>query len=159
MSSRPRSALFAALLLCLWIVPLTAAESTISTALPAWGTEPTPNGVRIVYRLIPLRPIDKLEFEGNLGLSEGDLRSAVRESLGTSLAINRIETAKGVLRQRYFDKGYDAAQVDHQLVPRTNPDRSTLSICITNCGIRQSMCRKTGCWDSGAQKYCGLLKQ
>ena len=43
MSSRPRSALFAAVLLCLWIVPLTAAQSTISTALPAWGTEPTPN--------------------------------------------------------------------------------------------------------------------
>lgn len=42
---------------------------------------------------------------------------------------------------------------------KKNPDRSTLSICITNCGIRQSMCRKTGCWDSGAQKYCGLLKQ
>src|SRR6186713_977581 len=35
-------------------------------------TEPTPNGVRVVYRLIPLRPIDRLEFEGNLGLSEGD---------------------------------------------------------------------------------------
>ena len=43
MSSRPRSALFAAVLLCLWIVPLTAAQSTVSTALPAWGTEPTPN--------------------------------------------------------------------------------------------------------------------
>jgi hypothetical protein len=42
---------------------------------------------------------------------------------------------------------------------KKNPDRSTLSICITNCGIRQSMCRKTGCWDTGAQKYCGLLKQ
>jgi hypothetical protein len=42
---------------------------------------------------------------------------------------------------------------------KKNPDRSTLSICMTNCGIRQSMCRKTGCWDSGAQKYCGLLKQ
>ena len=98
-------------------------------------TEPTPNGVRIVYRLIPLRPIDKLEFEGNLGLSEGDLRSAVRESLGTSLAINRIETAKGVLRQRYFDKGYDAAQIDHQLVPRTNPDRSTLLFTI-DAGMR-----------------------
>lgn len=40
-----------------------------------------------------------------------------------------------------------------------NPDRSTLSICVTNCGARQSLCKKTGCWDTGAQKYCGLLKQ
>jgi hypothetical protein len=42
---------------------------------------------------------------------------------------------------------------------KKNPDRSTLSICITNCGLRQSVCMKTGCWDSGMQKYCGLLKQ
>jgi hypothetical protein len=42
---------------------------------------------------------------------------------------------------------------------KKNPDRSTLSICITNCGVRQSACMKNGCWDSGFQKYCGLLKQ
>ncbi|HUL89947.1 MAG TPA: hypothetical protein VLU23_17425 [Pseudolabrys sp.] len=42
---------------------------------------------------------------------------------------------------------------------KKNPDRSTLSICITNCGVRQSACMKNGCWDSGIQKYCGLLKQ
>jgi hypothetical protein len=40
-----------------------------------------------------------------------------------------------------------------------SPDRSTIAICVTNCGTRQSMCMKTGCWDSGFQKYCGLLKQ
>jgi len=42
---------------------------------------------------------------------------------------------------------------------KKNPDRSYLSICITNCGARQSICMKTGCWDSGAQKYCSLLRQ
>jgi hypothetical protein len=42
---------------------------------------------------------------------------------------------------------------------KKNPDRSTLAICLTNCGARQSLCKKTGCWDSGTQKYCGLLKQ
>ena len=38
-------------------------------------------------------------------------------------------------------------------------DRSTVTICVTNCGVRNAMCKKTGCWDSGVQKYCGLLKQ
>jgi hypothetical protein len=42
---------------------------------------------------------------------------------------------------------------------KKNPDRAALSICLTNCGARQSLCKKTGCWDSGTQKYCGLLKQ
>ena len=98
-------------------------------------TEPTPDGVRVVFRLTPLRPIDRLEFEGNLGLPEGELRSAMRESLGTALAANRIETAKGVLRQRYLDKGYPSARIDHQLVPRTDPDRSTLLFTIES-GMR-----------------------
>lgn len=34
-----------------------------------------------------------------------------------------------------------------------------LSICVTNCGQRQAMCVKTGCWDNGSQKYCGLLRR
>jgi hypothetical protein len=38
-------------------------------------------------------------------------------------------------------------------------DRASISTCVTNCGARQSSCMKTGCWDSGAQRYCGLLKQ
>jgi hypothetical protein len=40
-----------------------------------------------------------------------------------------------------------------------NLDRSTIPTCVTNCGARQSLCMKTGCWDNGLQKYCGLLKQ
>ena len=27
------------------------------------------------------------------------------------------------------------------------------------CGARASYCMKTGCWDNGAQRYCGLAKQ
>jgi hypothetical protein len=40
-----------------------------------------------------------------------------------------------------------------------SPDRGSISTCITNCGLRQSLCMKIGCWDTGFQKYCGLLKQ
>ena len=38
-------------------------------------------------------------------------------------------------------------------------DRSSISACVTSCGLRQSACMKSGCWDSGPQRYCGLLKQ
>lgn len=38
-------------------------------------------------------------------------------------------------------------------------DRGSISTCVTNCGLRQSLCMKTGCWDNGFQKYCGLQKQ
>jgi len=39
------------------------------------------------------------------------------------------------------------------------PNRASISVCITNCGARQAMCVRTGCWDSGTQRYCGLARQ
>lgn len=39
------------------------------------------------------------------------------------------------------------------------PPGSSITFCLTNCGARQSVCMKTGCWDNGTQRYCGLLKQ
>ena len=40
-----------------------------------------------------------------------------------------------------------------------NPDRTVAARCTANCHIRQSNCIKSGCWDSGTFKYCGLMKQ
>ena len=36
--------------------------------------------------------------------------------------------------------------------------RMTVSVCVTGCGARLSACVKTGCWDNGTQRYCGLSK-
>jgi hypothetical protein len=40
-----------------------------------------------------------------------------------------------------------------------NPNRAFTSNCIANCRARQSVCKQTGCWDSGTNKYCGLTRQ
>ncbi len=40
-----------------------------------------------------------------------------------------------------------------------NPNGSTVSACVTACGARQSYCMKTGCWNNGASRYCGLTRQ
>jgi carboxypeptidase family protein len=40
---RPQSVVLAVALLCLWVIPLSGAQTAISTSLPAWGTEPSPN--------------------------------------------------------------------------------------------------------------------
>lgn len=37
--------------------------------------------------------------------------------------------------------------------------RGPVNVCLTECGARASYCMKTGCWDNGAQRYCGLAKQ
>ena len=36
---------------------------------------------------------------------------------------------------------------------------SATGACIANCNARQSMCKQTGCWDNGVNRYCGLLRQ
>ncbi|MBS0534632.1 MAG: hypothetical protein JSR72_11295 [Proteobacteria bacterium] len=37
--------------------------------------------------------------------------------------------------------------------------KTMLSTCLTACGVRRSACMRTGCWDNGQQRYCGLAKQ
>src|SRR5665647_1551226 len=34
------------------------------------------------------------------------------------------------------------------------PDRASLTTCITNCGARQAICVRTGCWNSGSNRLC-----
>jgi len=39
----------------------------------------------------------------------------------------------------------------------TNP--SVTTNCVTNCRTRRSVCMRTGCWDNGHSKYCGLARR
>ncbi len=38
-------------------------------------------------------------------------------------------------------------------------NRTAVAACITDCGARQVMCVRTGCWDNGTNRYCGLTRQ
>ena len=37
-------------------------------------------------------------------------------------------------------------------------NRAAIPSCITDCNARQNMCVRTGCWDNGANRYCGLAR-
>jgi hypothetical protein len=37
--------------------------------------------------------------------------------------------------------------------------RLAVSKCLETCHASQNICMRTGCWDSGTSRYCGLLKQ
>ncbi len=39
----------------------------------------------------------------------------------------------------------------------TNP--SITSNCVTNCHTRRSICMRTGCWDNGTVRFCGLARR
>jgi hypothetical protein len=37
--------------------------------------------------------------------------------------------------------------------------RTAVAKCLATCHASQQFCMRTGCWDSGISRYCGLLKQ
>jgi hypothetical protein len=37
--------------------------------------------------------------------------------------------------------------------------RATISNCLELCRASRQICLRTGCWDNGTSRYCGLLKQ
>lgn len=92
-------------------------------------------GVALVYELVPLHLVERLEFRGNLGLSESVLRRAVVERFGAAPAIGRATAAAERLEELYRDSGYLAAR----LVPRAevehDPER-TILVFEANAGPR-----------------------
>ena len=88
--------------------------------------EPASGGVRLRYVLVPLHPVDRVEFRGTLGVSEGDLRRVVTERLGRVPAASRAGEAADALGLLYRQRGYPGAQITPRVEETHDPDRATL---------------------------------
>src|SRR5947207_1401587 len=62
-------------------------------------------GVRVLYRLVPAHPIDRVEFRGTLGLSEGELRRAIADRYGDIPRAAQAPNVVATLRSLYRDRG------------------------------------------------------
>lgn len=40
-----------------------------------------------------------------------------------------------------------------------NSNGAVAARCVQNCHASQSICMRSGCWDTGTSRYCGLMKQ
>ena len=69
------------------------------------------DGVALVYRLVPLRAVARVEFQGDTGLSKGRLRDALAERFGGSPPIGRADAAARALEELYVSFGYTRARV------------------------------------------------
>ena len=87
-------------------------------------------GVALTFNLIPLHSIERIAFRGELGISEGTLRSAVVERYGASPSLGRIDDAVRTLQQLYSDEGYLRARVDAAPEILHDPDRGVLTFTI-----------------------------
>jgi outer membrane protein insertion porin family len=99
------------------------------------SAEPVAGGVRVRYTLVPSHPIDRIEFRGDVALSESDLRRVVTDRYGRSPNPARGAEAAVTLRNEYRRRGYPAASVAARVESTHNPHRATLAFDV-NAGRR-----------------------
>ena len=72
---------------------------------------PLQQGVALRYELIPLQVVERLEFQGLLGLSRGRLRDSIVERYGPNPRFDVVDEAVQTLTDLYRDEGYLNARV------------------------------------------------
>jgi outer membrane protein assembly factor BamA len=90
------------------------------------NAEPVPGGVRVRFELMPAHPVERIEFRGNVAVSESELRRIVTDRFGRAPSPARAEEAAAALQDAYRPRGYPAASVKASVRPTHNPHRSTL---------------------------------
>jgi outer membrane protein insertion porin family len=90
-----------------------------------------PNGaVSLSYNLIPVHAVERVRFEGKLGLSEGLLRDTVEERFGRTPQVGRAAEVTRVLERLYTDRGYFKASIRPVSSELQNPQRTLLTFEI-----------------------------
>jgi outer membrane protein insertion porin family len=94
---------------------------------------PSPGGVLLRYRLIPLHAVQRVDFRGqpSLGLPERMIRSAVTNRFGAYPPVGRAPEAARTIEQLYRDHGYLRATATVVATERHDPDRTLLAFDIT----------------------------
>ena len=87
-------------------------------------------GVRLRYVLLPLHPVDRIEFRGVLGLSEREIREVVTDRFGTAPPAGRAAVVAEAISALYRDRGYGSVQVAPRIEATHNPDRATMAFDI-----------------------------
>ena len=62
--------------------------------------EPLGTGIRLRYVLVPLHPVDRVDFRGALGLPEGEVRRTITERFGPVPSSGRAPEIAAALRER-----------------------------------------------------------
>ena len=93
-------------------------------------SEAVDGGVRLRYVLFPLHEVDRIEFRGALGLSEGTVRSAIVARFGEAPPASRAGEVEQLLRFLYRDRGYPGADISTRIEEFHDPDRATMVLLI-----------------------------
>ena len=94
---------------------------------------PLQQGVALRYELIPLQVVERLKFQGLLGLSRGRLRDTIVERYGPNPRFDVVDEAVQALTELYRDEGYLNARVVGEV--ERAPEGDTMAFAI-NAGAR-----------------------
>ena len=90
-----------------------------------------PGGVHLLFNLEPIHSVQRVEFRGELGLSEGTLRGAVTERFGLTPSVGRAAEVAQHLQQVYNERGYLGAAIRPTVQVFHDPDRTVLTFEVT----------------------------
>jgi outer membrane protein insertion porin family len=96
------------------------------------AAEAADGGVRLRFDLVPIHAVAEVEFTGELGLSEGLLRSTVRDRFGARPSLGRLGDVVRLLNQLYEDRGYRRARIAPRTTELHDPDRTILTFEIAS---------------------------
>jgi outer membrane protein assembly complex protein YaeT len=88
------------------------------------------DGVALRYNLIPLHHVERVDFKGPLGLSEGTLRRTMSERFGATPPVGRAAEVARLLQQLYGDHGYFSTTITPAALELHDPDRTILTFTI-----------------------------
>ena len=89
-----------------------------------------PEGVALVWTLVPVQRVGHVEFAGQPALSQSALRAEINERVGLLPATTRVGEIVQALTAFYRERGYQQPQIRQRLAPGRQPEEVTLILAI-----------------------------
>ncbi len=87
-------------------------------------------GVGLRYNLVPLHHVERVNFRGTLGVSEGLLRRTMSERFGATPPVGRAAEVARLLEQLYANHGYFSPTITPTAAELHDPDRTILTFNV-----------------------------
>ncbi|HYT75129.1 MAG TPA: POTRA domain-containing protein [Vicinamibacterales bacterium] len=99
--------------------------------------------VAVHYEVVPIHTVTKVEFRGELGLSQGTLRTRMTERFGAAPPLARADDVAGMLEAWYHERGFLSATVKAAPpILEHEPHRTTLTFDV-HAGSQTTIARST----------------
>jgi outer membrane protein insertion porin family len=89
-----------------------------------------PGAVTLLWALVPVQRIAKVNLSGNLQLDASAVRAAITERVGARPSTVRLPEILDAVRAYYAERGYRAPRLESRVVPDTTPEVVSLTLVI-----------------------------